>query len=166
MTYRKQKGSLLAEYPAVLWMLLFGIALPMILLASIGYRGLLFYFAVRDSCYKAAKAASFSSAQTIDATAFNTEVAAWHGIGGTETIFIVTKPLNGNAPSVSSTFLPAGSVNTNTNIYFIREIGNGTIQPLVSAGSLLGLNIPGLSGPFPLQIKYDTYVENPSGLMN
>jgi hypothetical protein len=166
MIRRNTKGSLLAEYPAVLWMLFIGIAIPMILIASCGYRALLFYFAVRDSCYKAAKAPSFSQAQTSATTTFNTEVAAWNGISGTESIFIVTKPLNGNPPTISNTKLPANTVNTNLNIYFIREIGNGSIQPLVSGGTYMGMTIPGLTGPFPLQIKYDTYVENPSGLMN
>jgi hypothetical protein len=166
MIRRNSKGSLLAEYPAVLWMLFIGIAIPMILIASCAYRGLLFYFAVRDSCYKAAKAPSFSQAQASATTTFNIEVAGWHGISGTETIFIMTKPLNGNPPTISSTKLPANTVNTNLNIYFIREIGNGSIQPLLSTGAFMGLNIPGLSGPFPIQIKYDTYVENPSGLMN
>ena len=156
----------MAEYPAVLWMLFFGIAIPMILLAGFAYRGLLFYFAVRDSCYKAAKAPSFSAAQNTATTTFNTEVAAWHGISGTEAVDVGVKALT----SGTLTYLPGplapGSVNTSANIYFIREIGTGSIQPLISTGPFLGMNVPGLSGPFPLTVKYETYVENPQGLTN
>ncbi len=158
----------MAEYPAVLWMFLFGLALPMMGIASFGYRALCFYFAVRDSCYWAAKSSTFTNAIAAAQTRFNTEVAAFNGISGTETLNVCVKPYNPPGPD-QHYWSPAqlnGQINTGVNLYFLEEQGTGTIQPLFPTGAFLGLNIPGLSGPYTMLIKFDVYAENPNGLGN
>src|SRR5271155_4426034 len=98
---RKSRGYSLAEMPAGLMLLFIGIAFPMIILASIAYRSFLVFFATRDCCMKAAKQSTFTNAQATATAVFNTDMAAWNGISGTEQTNIVTKPLGGGANTIS-----------------------------------------------------------------
>jgi len=147
-----------------LWLLFVGIGFPMIIMASITYRYMMFYFDCRNSCLKAAKAPTFTQAEATAASVFSQDQAAWNGVTGTETINILIKPLAGGAPTVSTT--PLTTVDSDNNIYFIQAVCNGQINPLVSLGSYMGLNIPGLTGPYPVQVVVEFYAENPDGLTN
>jgi hypothetical protein len=165
---KRRKGSLLAEMPATMYLIFFGLLLPLIGIATIGYRISLAYFAVRDSCYKAAKSSTFStapSAATLNAAAaWTTDTAAWHGISGTETIFIVAQPIAGGTESVFSSKLTTAP-NTTTNMYFIRLIANCQIQPFFpTPKGWMGLAVPGLTTAYPLTMKYQYFVENTAGL--
>lgn len=161
---RTSSGALLAEYPAALWLFLIGIAFPMMGIASFGYRSVLFYLAVRDSGLKAAKATSYTQASATAQTTFSTDMSHFSGITGTLTTRIMEKPLNGNSPNYYSAPMVNPIPNTTANLYFIDAIGKGTVQPLFPTGPILGMNVPGLSGPYPMQVKYDAYDENPSSL--
>ncbi len=158
-------GNSIAELPAGMIFLFIGIAIPLLILSSISYRAVLLYFACRDSCIRAAKAPTYSEAQTRALTSFNRSVAGFTEISGTQQIRIVIKPLNGSAASVVSGPLPRNSINTSTNIYLIRELVNGTVAPLIAmGGGYFGMNIPGLTSTFNLALRYDALVENPDGL--
>jgi hypothetical protein len=148
----------------------------MICFATLFFRGLFFFFAVRDSVNQAAKASSFTldsptaippvvSATTTAKTVFARDIVGWPGVSGTLGIIILIKPVPTGAATTSSTALAANSVTT-SNMYFIRGTGTGSIQPLFSVGQFMGLNVPGLTGPYPLTILVDAYVENPNGLTN
>lgn len=160
-----RKGYSIAELPAGMIFLFVGVAIPLLVLSSITYRALFLYFACRDSCIRAAKAPTFTEAQTRASASFTRSVAGFNEISGTQNLRIVIKPLSGGALSVVTGPLAAGSVNTTNNVYFIRELVNGTVAPLVSMnGKYLGLNIPGLTASFNLSLRYDALVENPDGL--
>ena len=158
----------MAEVPAAMYVIFFGMLIPLIALATFGYRVSAIYFAVRDTCYKAGKSSTFSTApdDAIDnaATAWANDTAAWNGISGTQQIFIVSQPIAGGAETVYSQKLPSPP-NTQTNMYFIRLIANCQIQPFFpSGGGWMGLNIPGLTATYPLVMNYQYYVENTAGL--
>jgi hypothetical protein len=168
----RKKGSILAEFPAAMYVIFFGMLLPLIGLTVIGYRVACVYFAVRDSCYKAAKSGTFGSLLIPNSAVYNanaawtTDTAAWSGIAtnSTETIYIVTHPINGSAETVQAVKL-AAPPNTTLNMYFIRLTASAQIQPFFYSSSWMGLGaVPGLNAPFPLTITYQYYAENPTGL--
>lgn len=162
---KKRKGYSIAELPAGMIFLFVGVAIPLLVLSSITYRALFLYFACRDSCIRAAKAPTFSEAQTRASTSFARSIAGFHEISGTQFLRVVVKPLSGGAAGVVTGPLAAGSVNTTNNVYFIRQRVNGTVAPLVAMnGKYFGLNIPGLTASFNLSLRYDALVENPDGL--
>jgi hypothetical protein len=162
---KRRNGYSIAELPAGMIFLFVGVAIPLIVLSSITYRGLFLYFATRDSCIRAAKAPTYSEAQTRASASFTRSVAGFTEISGTQTLRIVIKPLAGGPSTVRTGPLALGSVNTSNNVYFIRELVNGTVAPLLGMnGKYFGLNIPGLTSSFNLSLRYDALVENPDGL--
>jgi hypothetical protein len=163
---RNKIGSAIADAPGAIWCLFMALLFPAMCYASLFYRATLMYFATRDSCYKAAKSSTYSNAVSAGNAAFGTDVAAFTGMSGSIVFYIVTQPTNGAAaPNPSSTAL--GTVNQTNNIYFIKAVTTATIQPLFSVGpGWLGESIPGLTGPYPLTVTAEYYVENPTGLTN
>jgi hypothetical protein len=159
-------GDTIAELPAVMFLLFIGLLIPMMCYASSVYRMVFFYFAVRDSCNRAAKASTFTAAGTTANTVFTTDVAGWNDISGTQSIKILIKPIPSGPATFATSPLAQGTVNVTNNMYFIRETAVGSIHPLFGPGSWLGISIPGFTGPLPLNIVVDAYVENPSGLTN
>ncbi len=164
---RRTKGSFLAEMPAGLYLLFIGIGLPLIILASMFTRSFFLYQATIDSCMKAARAGSFTKAQTTVNTVFSNDAASWSGISGTPTFSILVKPIGAGATQVKTAPLPAGSVQVSQNVYLARVVVAGQVEPLVHiAGGWQGMSIPGLTQPYPLTVAYVSYFENPSGLTN
>lgn len=158
-------GYSLAELPAGMIFLFVGLVIPMIVLCSITYRASIFYFAVRDSCIRAAKAPTFSEARTRANASFTRAVAAFSEISGTQQIRIVVKPLNGDPATIVDGPIPRARLNANDNLYLIRETATGTVAPLVAMnGGFFGMSIPGLTGTYPLTLRYDALVENTDGL--
>lgn len=167
VTRRSTNGSLLAEMPAGLYLLFVGIALPMLVLASMFTRTFLLYQATIDSCKRAARASSYTDANTKATDVFNQNAAAWNGVSGTPTFSVLVKPLNGNPTQVKTAPLPAGSVKISENVYLARVVVNGQVEPLVPVGyTWQGMSIPGLTAAYPLTLNYVSYFENPSGLTN
>lgn len=163
-TCHRGRGYSLAEMPAGLILLFIGLFIPFVIMISITYRVSILWFATRDSCIKAAKAATFTDAQSRALSNFARNIAGFPYISGTPTVEIMSKPVAGGPPVFSSTKLAVGSVNTSDNLYFIRETVNGTISPLVTMGSYFGTQIPGLTGPLNVTTRCEGYVENPNGL--
>jgi len=146
-----------------MYLVFFGLLIPTVGIGTIGYRISLIYFAVRDACYKAAISPTFTQAQTNAATAWTKDTQAWNGVAGTESIAIITRVIATGAETKSTTKLAANSVNTQTNMYFIRLTGACQIQPFFS-GTFRGMSIPGFTSAYPVNITYQCYVENTAGL--
>jgi hypothetical protein len=164
---RSTNGSLLAEMPAGLYLLFVGIALPMLVLATMFTRTFLLYQATIDSCKRSARAASFTEASIKASSVFATSSAAWSGLSGTPTFSVLVKPLNGGATQVKTSPLPAGSIKISENVYLARVVVQGQVEPLFPVGnSWQGMSIPGLTSAYPLDLNYVSYFENPSGLTN
>jgi hypothetical protein len=172
---RNRRGNTIIEAPGVLYFLFFLVAFPMIAIATMTIRGVFFLYACRDATNQAAKCASYSannttivpntiSATNTAASVFATDVKAWSGISGTLSLQIIAKPVTGGtAPPPSTGKLT--TLDLTNNIYFIRGTGLGQIQPLFPL-NLAGYNVPGMTGPYPLTIIVESYVENPQGLTN
>ena len=159
-----QQGYSLAELPAGMIFLFVGVAIPLIILASVTYRATLLYFAVRDSCIRAAKAPTWSEGVLRGTNAFNKTVSTFTEISGTPQIRILIKPINGSPSSTVSGPLARSSIDPSNNLYFITESVNGTVSPLIAMGSYFGLQIPGLTAPFGLRLRFEALVENTDGL--
>jgi hypothetical protein len=165
-TNRRKNGSVIAEFPATLYLIFVGLLVPMMGLGMIGYRISMIYFAVRDACYQAAKSPTFSLAQTNAATAWTKDKAAWTGIDptSTEIIYIITQPLPTGTEKKTASKLPVSPPpDPAANAYFIRLIAQTSVEPFFY-GKWEGLKVPGLTAPVPLQMTYQCYVENTAGL--
>lgn len=162
---RSRKGSFVAELGPVLWVLFICLAFPAMCYASLFYRASLLYFATRDACYKCAKSSNFTTGVTNGQQAFTTDKNSFSGINGTCTLYIVTQPLAGGASAQQTGVLSV--LDQTNNVYFIKAHTAGVIDPLFSVGpTFLGIQIPGLTGPYNLDIVAQFYVENPNGLTN
>lgn len=162
----RKRGYSMAELPAGLLLLVVGILIPMIVLASISYRISILWFATRDAALRAAKAQTFTQGQTNANARFATNVAAFSEISGTLQVRVMRKNLNNNSiRQVLNGPINQGQLDTTNFIYFIRTDCNGDVAPLVAqTGKYFGLSIPGLTSRMNVRFFYEAYVENPNGL--
>jgi hypothetical protein len=145
---------------------------PLIFYVTMLYRCVFAYYAARDSCYKAAKAQTWTlgcGGGGTGPTALQNDLLNIPGIVvvPTPSYKVVIQPLSGGSSTEQAG--PLGSVNPGTNVYFIEETVNFTISPLLGnnpAGTWMGLAIPGMTVAFPLTIRTQFYAENPQGLVN
>jgi hypothetical protein len=163
---RSQSGTLMAELPLVLWILFVGLLFPLLIYSSIGYRGSILYFAADSASKRAAKAPTYTDATSDASTTLSTTLASFTGITtSTPTISVMAQPIAGGAPTIYPGKLPVGTVNTSQYIYFVMSHVDADLSPLVQFnGGWMGMNIPGLTGPFHLTFNTQAYAENPTGL--
>ncbi len=164
--FRRQRGYSVAELPAVLWIILVGLLFPLIIMTSMGYRATILYFGSDSAVRKASKAPTFTDAQSRANATLTANLASFSGISSiTPTLFVLVKPLSGGSPVTFPGKLAAGSVDTSKNIYFLLMRVDADIDPLVRFDTKwMGMVIPGLTGPYSLRLKVESYVENPNGL--
>jgi hypothetical protein len=167
---RRKSGSAMADFPAALWLLVLGLLLPILCLATMSFRAIFFYMAVRDCCYQAAKEESFSDANSKAAAVFTKDIDAWNGlkITANPNVVVVIRDTAGSTTKEVAGPLkaPDAPVDTKANVYMLKVYCDGDIQPLIPTGNYSGFfcNIPGLTGPYPMQMSYQVYTENPNGL--
>lgn len=162
---RKRRGYALIEMPVALWLLFIALFFPLAIIASLGYRATLCSYGVEQACRKAAKAPTFTDAQTRGTKALNDFVAGFSGISiAANTVGILQKPLGGGAPKYFSAKLAPGSVDTSKDIFFLVLDVDTDLDPLVRFGSWMGMSVPGLTGPYRIRVRQQAYVENPTGL--
>jgi hypothetical protein len=163
---RRPKGTAVTELPVVLWILFVFLLFPLLIFASIGYRGSILYFAADSAVKKAAKSPTFTDANTRDAAVLSTTLGPFSGIAaGAPVLSVMVKPIAGGNPTIYPGKLAPGSVDTSKNLYFVMSKVDADLSPLVQFnGSWMGMSIPGLTGPFHLTINTQSYAENPSGL--
>lgn len=162
----RKGGYSLAEMPLMLWLVFIMFLFPLAIIASLGYRAVILYYGVDSASHKAAKAPSFTEAQTNAAAVLTACTKDFSGITATAPVeSIQIKPLSGAAPTISTTKLAAGSVDTSKNLYFVVTQVDADLDSLVQFnGGWMGLNIPGLTAPYHLQYRMEAYCENPNGL--
>jgi|GEM_PF-517880 len=163
---RRSAGTALAELPVVLLLLFVFLLLPLLIFVSLGYRGSFLYFAADAANKRAAKAPTYTEATIRAASALTTNLNGFTGISTTSPVIaVLEKPLSGGAPVIHTSKLAPGSVDTSKNIYFVMSRVEADLAPLVQFnGGFMGMNIPGLTGPFHLSVNTESYAENPSGL--
>ena len=156
---RNRRGNVIAEMPVVIYLLIVGLLIPCIALATYGYRAVMVYMCVRDSAYQASKSTSFTNAQANALKTWTTDSQAWTGVTGTIQTFIVTEPGN------NAQLTKLGAAYDPAKTYMIRVAANCTLIPLWgSNGTWLGMSIPGFTAPLPITLNYSYYAENPQGL--
>ena len=163
---RSGAGSAMAELPFILFILFIGLLAPLMILASIGYRGSILYFAADSAVRKAAKAPTFTDANSRAAAVLTTNLGPFSGISvSAPTLSILVKPIAGGTPTVYTSKLAAGSVDSSKSLYFVMQKVDADLSPLVAFnGGWMGLSIPGLTQPFHLTFNQESYAENPTGL--
>jgi hypothetical protein len=169
MKYKmRRRGYSVVELPMAMWILFIGLLFPLVILASMGYRTSILYFAADSAARKAAKAPTYTDAVSRVSTALTTNLATFTGISAASpTISVLSKPITGGASKITKGKLAPGSVDTSKNLYFVITTVDADLDPLVKFNSLwMGNSIPGLTGPFHLQLSLESYCENPNGLTN
>jgi hypothetical protein len=169
LRHRRSKGNAIAEMPPAIWLFLVGMLFPFIAMVTLTYRVILLYNGVRDCCYQAALQPSFSEAQLKATQVLTRDAGAFTGITvspGEPRLRIVIKNLASGAESESPNALAPGSVNPQTNNYFLRTYVNAQVEPLINVGATgFWSGVPGLTGPIQLKdMVYQVYAENPTGL--
>lgn len=160
--HRSRTANVIAEAPITLWFLFIGLALPLLILATLTYRIVMLDFAARDSCSRAARADSYSEAREIARNTFTGDLAAFTGVKASEAIYVIVKPLDGSPPHDEPEGLALGAVDTINNVYLIKTVAKAEIAPLFTMGSTwMGTKVPGLTSSFPLTVSAQSYVEDP-----
>lgn len=164
---RSDSAQAIAESGPILWALFIGLSFPAICLASMCYRSVFAYYATRDCCARAAKAATYTAAAATATSTFGTDISAFPGVSGTPTTYIVEQPLAGGNPNVYTAPMTVTAPNTTNYVYFIQVVVPATISPLFTIGpGWNGPSVPGLTGAFSLRLVATNYAENPQGLAN
>jgi len=183
---RSKKGQSIAEMPMGMWLLLCGFFIPLLGIATFGYKVAQIYWATRDACYAASVTSTYDpsagpppspgmlaaaqSLYTTDMTGFN---ATGDMVGGTAAastnLQILQQPIAGGPPKVlpaASPIISAANLQTGTYLYFIRFTSVSNIPPLIGSGWVYTFlpKTPGLNAPMQITLVYDDYVENPQGL--
>jgi hypothetical protein len=163
---RRHSGTTMAELPVVLWVLFVFLLFPLLIFASIGYRASILFFSADSASKKAAKSPTYTDATTRAAAVLTVSLAPFTGIAASAPVIsVMVKPIAGGAPTIYTTKLAPGSIDTSKNLYFVMSKVDADLAPLVQfSGGWMGMNIPGLTGPFHLTVNTQAYAENPSGL--
>lgn len=160
------------ETPLVLWILIFGMIMPTIALATMGIRYAFFLNAARLAVHSAAQAKSFQkdfppdlSAQTRAQQTAKTSCESFSGVTlNTVTTSIVVTPVAAGEP-IAQTAKLAGPAFEENNLYQLQVKLDGQLNPLVPVPSgVVGINVPGLTAPYPVQTSAKEVSENPQGL--
>ena len=161
-----KRGYSMAELPAALFLLFIGLMFPLLIMASLGYRASILYFACDASARKAAKSPTYTDGVTNADTTLKTSLKDFSGITTVAPVCtILVKPLTGGKATESKTKLAAGSIDTSKNLYFVRTYVDADLDALVHFDpTWMKMNIPGLTGPYHLQLNIESYSENPNGL--
>lgn len=162
----------MVETPFLLWILIVGLIMPIIALATMGIRYAFFLNAAQLAVHAAAQAKSFQqdyppdmSAQTRAQQMARTSCESFKGVTlNTVTTSIVITPVAAGAASAQTTKLTGPAFEEN-NIYQIQVLLDGELNPIIPVPSgTLGINVPGLTAPYPVQTTAKAVSENPQGL--
>lgn len=171
--HRNGAGSSFIELPLAIWLLVFGMMLPIICAVTIGIRYMLFLNAARQAVHAAAHTQSFEkdfppdpSAQSL---ARDTAIRCCQGFSGVklndiETSIVVT-PVGGfGAPMVQVHKLSSAADEENF-LYQIQVRLSGELSPLMPVSdSVFGLRIPGLTAPYVIETWAKEVSEDTQGL--
>lgn len=170
---RHRQGHSLVETPFALWILIAGLVMPLICLATIGIRYTFFLNAARQAVHAAAQAKSFQqdfppnlSSQTLAQQTATTCCKAFSGVTlNSVTTYIVITPVQaGSSPTQQTTKLSTPADEEN-NVYQIQVQLSGQLNPFIPLpGFVFGFKIPGLTDPYPIQTFAKEPSENTQGL--
>lgn len=145
---RNRQGSQLAELPAAIMLLLTGIAIPLMIMASVFYKVYMFECVVKNSAIRGATQTDLAAATTT-ATNYCTTTRAGVTVNP-PTCSIVERTVNYTTSAGNKTY----------KAYFLQVSATGSVPPLVQMGSYFGMLIPGLTGPMTISSTQAVYFEN------
>ena len=157
----------MAETPLALWVFLFFLMFPLMGFVTLWYRATCVFFAIRDCTYQAAKEQSFTTAKTKAQEVLKRDSEVWTGIkilgAAPPECWVVTVNPSSKKETEQNTNLASVTFG---NIYMLRTRCQVELQPIINMGygGSVFANIPGLTGPMPLNFSYQVYVENAQGL--
>jgi hypothetical protein len=170
----------MAEAPAAIWIVFVGIGLPLIILASLALRFGLFWEAAKQAAQVSCQAQTFQANPAFPANALSASNSAYitanntiQAVGGCSlnqvNVYIGSTPMN----SLTTTWLNAGAPNqpispslidTDQNVYSIKVVLVGQVNPLITFNLPYFGNIPGITQPLPASVAEERVFENPMGL--
>lgn len=171
MKQRSRKGSLIAEYPGILFLLFIGLTFPLLNLATITIRYCFLVMAAHEAAYQAALAKTFlNDVSATDRSAINVSNAVAQSVA---TSFDGVKVTNINTRiavsdvatqlvtrTATKLLIPA---DTSKFVYMIESELNAEVQPFMTLPVFFS-NIPGLTGPMIISVCARKVCENPQGL--
>ncbi|HEY9731032.1 MAG TPA: hypothetical protein V6C89_03920 [Drouetiella sp.] len=169
---RSDGGTTLAEMPLALWIIIVGICFPILMLAIMTVRYGFFWNACRQAAQQAAKCPTFQNDSSQGKSAVNTAdtvasmaASSFNGISIVNPVHVYIVQTDVSAGSTSTNAdrqMLAAAADTDKNIYEIQVSLDGLVAPIVPI-STFG-NIPGLTSPFPVNVKAQYSCEVPQGL--
>jgi hypothetical protein len=179
---RRSNGNTLSEFPVALWIVVVGLGFPLFILGSLGIRFGLFWEAAREAAQNACQAQTFyappdygsgpiapSAVQAASNSASNV-LNAFPGcctLTQPPDVYVGSTPISSTSTmwsGASNTPLSAGTVNTDANVYSIKVVLTGQVNPLFTINLPFFGSIPGLTQGFPTSVVEERIFENPTGL--
>jgi hypothetical protein len=176
----RRRGTTIAELPLGLWIVFVGIGFPLFILATLTARFALFWEAAREAAQAACQAQTFYSNPPFPATALsavnaansaaNNVLSTFPGSSLTQPVqvWIVITPVTNRGSLIPSLYGPnmaLSAVDTDVNMYQVRVVLTGKVQPVVTLPIPYFGNIPGLTQAFPTTVAEERVFENPEGLI-
>ncbi len=171
-------GLTIMEIPAAMGIMFLGFFFPLLCLILMVMRFTLFLEAARESADSACQAQSFSAipggngnsalgSMSLAQTAAINVASMFGGVtinpDDVKCSIIVT-PFNSAAPPTVVTGPLTTPVDDSANLYQLRVDVAGQIQPIFTLPSGIFGDIPGLTGPYPVQTSAVRVFANPQGL--
>lgn len=171
-TFRKCRGSYIADFGPALFILVIGVFFPLTNLVSVTMRTALINNAVQQTAAAAARCKTFNasisaqdpSSKALATSTFNSLASKIGGFSASSVqTYIVVTNISSGASTTQSAMLSAPA-DTNVNVYAIRVVATGQVSPLVSCSSSFFGNVPGLTTPMTYSSTASSYSECTQGL--
>ncbi len=172
---RSSVGTSLMELPFGIAVFVFFMVLPLLDLAVIAGRTAYVHSAAQNAVRSAIAATSFkangangelSAVNIAKRDAINTRK---NGLGGVHfedadiDVLIIGTPVDLASPPVR-TAAPLTKVDQKAYIYQLEVTVRGQVDPLINVNTNFFGDVPGLTGPMPIQATYKQFCEHPAGL--
>jgi hypothetical protein len=177
---KKRVGTSIAEAPLALWIIILGMAFPLLILVMTSVKFGFFWNAARDACKQACQAQTFeqppptggTSAVDTANTVANAAAASFSGITIVPPVqvYIIRTDLVTNVdqkmPVPNQRLMGADAPPDPDRYYYAIQVElDGTVDPFINHPGLMdNLPIPGLTTSFPVHVTSQQPFENIQGL--
>jgi hypothetical protein len=175
----RRLGSAMAEAPLAIWILFVGICFPLLILATLTLRLGLFWQAAKEAAQVSCQAQTFLTPPTYPTNATSAVVVATSTasqvlnafpgctLSQPVEVYIGSTPIASTATTwngAANTPLTPAQIDTDNNVYSIKVVLVGQVQPLFTINLPYFGSIPGLTSAFPATVQEERVFENPTGL--
>jgi hypothetical protein len=165
---RRHQANSVVELPLLIFVAFAVLFFPLAGLATFASRAAFFYSATKSACLAASRQPSFSEARIAALSSIASASSAFSGLKLKDCqVSILTRALATNSVQESFSALPADTIDTQKDFYFIRIVGTASVAPLLPVQSTFGTglsSIPGLCRPFEYRASTELLAEHPIGL--